>query len=438
MSAPRLGQRAGGGLRPRSFRAAQWRTLLLIMCCYLFFYTGRQNFGFAARGMQEELRLSASALGLFNAALLAGYGVGQAINGNLSDIFGARRMVAIGAYLSVALNWAVSYAAGFPAALILWCANGVAQSAAWPAMNRVLSNWWPRRERGKTIGLYLLAAGFSSVLTFALCIAVAARFTWRWIFRLPALPLLAGGAIYAIFSRNRPEDDGFAPLSCETKGEASAPAAESSAERYSQVLRNRPFQLACLSIGCESIARYGLINWAPVHFLGPHWKDNAAGVWITLALPVGMAAGALTSGLAADRWFPERRSRLVLFFLGLAALGSLLLARVSASNLLTGIALLGATGFLVYGPQATYWALCPELAGRERNGTATGLMDAAAYGFAALGQVVIGWSIDLTHATSSAFYVIAAACLLGALAMVPVRKPVARTSRSARANTGEN
>ena len=71
------------------------------MFCYLFFYTGRQNFGFAARGMQEELRLSASALGWFNAALLLGYGVGQAINGNLSDIFGARRMVAIGAYLSV-------------------------------------------------------------------------------------------------------------------------------------------------------------------------------------------------------------------------------------------------------------------------------------------------------------------------------------------------
>jgi MFS transporter, OPA family, glycerol-3-phosphate transporter len=208
-------------MRVCSFRASQWRTLFLVMFCYLFFYTGRQNFGFAARGMQEELRVSASALGWFNAALLLGYGVGQAINGNLSDIFGARRMVAIGAYLSVALNWTVSYAAGFPAALVLWCANGVAQSAAWPAMNRVLSNWWPRRERGKAIGLYLLAAGFSSVLTFALCIAVAAHFTWRWIFRLPVLPLVAGGAVYAIFSRNRPET--MASLHCLTKQKAKQP-----------------------------------------------------------------------------------------------------------------------------------------------------------------------------------------------------------------------
>lgn len=190
--------------------------------------------------------------------------------------------------------------------------------------------------------------------------------------------------------------------------------------------------MACLSIGCESIARYGLINWAPIHFLGPHWKDNAAGIWITLALPVGMAAGALVSGLAADRWFPERRSRLVLIFLGLASVGSLLLARASTSNPVAGIALLGATGFLVYGPQATYWALCPELVGRERNGTATGLMDAAAYGFAALGQIAIGWSIDLTRSTASAFYVIAVACLLGALVMLPIRNPVAQSSWSVR------
>ena len=404
----------------RSFRAAQWRTLFLIMFCYLFFYTGRQNFGFAARGMQDELHLSAAALGLFNAVLLIGYGLGQAVNGNLSDICGARHMVMTGAYLSVALNWAVSFAPNFPAALLCWGMNGLAQSAAWPAMNRVLANWWPRRERGKAIGMYLLAAGFSSTLTFLLCIAIVGRLDWRWIFRLPVLPLLIGGAVYAAFSRNKPEDDGFPALPDESREHP--PSNESSLERYRHVLRNRAWQLSCLSIGCESIARYGLINWVPVHFLGPHWKDNTAGLWITLALPVGMAAGALTSGLVADHWFPERRARLVLSFLGLAAAGALALAVTPISNPGVAVVLLGILGFLVYGPQATYWALCPELVGRERCGTATGLMDAGAYGFAALGQVAIGWTIDTTHSTASAFYVIAAACLAGALVMIPVKK----------------
>ena len=36
------------------FRRAQWRMLLAAMFCYLFFYTGRQTFGFAIPGIQAE------------------------------------------------------------------------------------------------------------------------------------------------------------------------------------------------------------------------------------------------------------------------------------------------------------------------------------------------------------------------------------------------
>jgi OPA family glycerol-3-phosphate transporter-like MFS transporter len=404
----------------RDFRRAQWRTLFLIMFCYLFFYTGRQNFGFAARGMQAEMGLSATSLGFFNAALLTGYGAGQVINGNLGDIFGARRMVTIGAYLSVALNWIVSYAPGFNWALVFWGANGVVQSCAWPAMTRTIVNWWPRRERGKALGMYLLAAGCSSALTFVVCILVIRSLDWRWIFRLPVLLMLVGGAVFGIFARNSPEDDGFSSLPPESHDGSSA--VESSRERYWQVLRNRPFQLACLSIGCESIARYGLINWVPMHFLGTAWRENTAGLWITIALPFGMAAGALTAGLVADRWFPESRSRVVLYFLSLAALGALGIAVLPGGQAALGMVFLAVTGFLVYGPQATYWALCPELVGRERAGTAVGLMDASAYGFAALGQVAIGRAVDVFHNTSAAFVAIGIACVLGAFLILPVKK----------------
>ncbi len=46
------------GDEARQFRVAQWRMLLATMFCYLFFYTGRQTFGFAIPGIQEELGFS--------------------------------------------------------------------------------------------------------------------------------------------------------------------------------------------------------------------------------------------------------------------------------------------------------------------------------------------------------------------------------------------
>ncbi len=53
-----------------SFRSAQWRMLLATMFCYLFFYTGRQTFGFAIPGIREELGISLSTLGWASTCLL--------------------------------------------------------------------------------------------------------------------------------------------------------------------------------------------------------------------------------------------------------------------------------------------------------------------------------------------------------------------------------
>ena len=154
------------GQSQAGFRAAQWRILLATMFCYLFFYTGRQTFGFAIPGIQEELGLSKATLGWASAALLWSYALGQAINGNLGDRFGGRRMMSTGAVLSCGLNWVVSFGSSLWTLIVPWSLNGYAQSMGWAPGSRVLSNWWSRHERGKVYGLYVFAAGLSSVLAF--------------------------------------------------------------------------------------------------------------------------------------------------------------------------------------------------------------------------------------------------------------------------------
>lgn len=397
----------------------QWKVLLGIMACYVFFYTGRQNLGFAVAGMRGDLGYTATDIGALNAALLIGYGLGQAINGNLADLYGARSMVVWGASLSVALNWAFSSLSSAPAAIAVWFANGLAQSAASPALRRLIVDWFPQRERGKANGFHLLSAGCSSSLTFALCIWTISFLHWRWVFRLPVATILLGTALLLLLVRNKPSEAGFSPLPPDS-AEPSSPHGETSMKRYRFVLANRQFQLCCLSIGFESLARYGLLSWVPLHFLSTA-KGSAADLWVTLGLPVGMALGALSAGLFTDRWFPQRRAQVAGALMAGAALATFLLSLTPTGSPFA-FGLLAAAGFLVYAPQASYWALGPVLVGRERSGTATGLMDAAAYGFAALGQVIIGRTIDATGSTFPVFLVIAGACLLGSAVILPVRR----------------
>ncbi|MBA4150373.1 MAG: MFS transporter [Verrucomicrobia bacterium] len=396
--------------------------LLALMLCYLFFYTGRQNFGWAIKFIHEEYGLSTSQLGFISGAMLACYGIGQAINGNLGDKFGGRIMVTMGALMSVVLNWITSFGTTFMSLLIPWAANGYVQSMSWAPGSRLLSNWWGHHERGRAFGWYVFSAGFSSVMIFALSILVLQHLSWQWLFRLPVLLLAIGAIIFYFVARDRPQDLGFEPLPEDPADHAIATTGEKSVDRYLHCLKNWRFLVGCVSIGFESLARYGLLIWVPFHYLGEGWKKDPSSVWITMALPVGMAFGALSSGYISDRFFRSNRSRPIALFMALASVVSLLIYVVPADNRLAGLVLLFLAGFFVYGPQSSFWALCPDLLGRRRAATGIGLMNASAYGFAAAGEPLIGWIIQLTGQTSSVFAVLAIVCMVGAVCILPIRR----------------
>ena len=412
------------------------------MFCYLFFYTGRQTFGFAIPGIQEELGISKATLGWAATCLLWAYALGQSINGNLGDKYGGRRMMSFGAVASCGLNWAVSFGSSITTLLVPWTVNGYFQAMGWAPGSRVLSNWWSRAERGRVYGLYVFAAGMSSVLSYITSLLVIDTFDldWRWIFRLPVLLLLVGGSAYFVIVRDRPEDLGWDPPdnsdapagTSDTKtqvGDASPD--EGSRDRYVQVLSNPRFMIASIAIGFQNMARYGLLFWVPVHFLGADWK-NSGDKWVSLALPIGMALGALASGWLSDRVFRGRRWPLISLFMFLAAISALWMYFIPRSNHGLGICVLFLCGFFAYGPQSAFWALCPDLLGPKRAGTGTGIMNFFAYLFAGVGEPVIGKLIesnqiantsgDLVDNTGIAFLVVMVACLASGATSLLIRR----------------
>jgi MFS transporter, OPA family, glycerol-3-phosphate transporter len=405
------------------FRRAQWRMLLATMFCYLFYYTGRQNWGFVVRALEEDLGLDKVQLGWIGGAMLAVYGCGQFINGNLGDKFGGRMLVSLGAVTSVVCVWATSFGDSFLTLLIPWALNGYSQSLGWAPGSRLISNWWGPRERAKAFGVYMFGAAMSTVLTFALCISLLqAGLSWPWLFRLPVLLLLAAGVGYYFVARDNPEDLGFASPSPEPPPLLhTGLEEETTLDRYLATLGNWRFLVACLAMGFESMARYGLMMWVPVYYLGKDWKSDPSAAWVTLALPIGMALGALCAGQLSDRVFHSNRAKPIILMMGLAAAFSTALFFVPRDQWHLALGLLFLAGFFVYGPQASFWALCPDLLGPKRAGTGVGVMDASAYVFAAVQGPLFGLVMK-TWGDPALFVAIAAACGLCVLTILFVRR----------------
>jgi MFS transporter, OPA family, glycerol-3-phosphate transporter len=412
------------------FSRLKWRMLLATMFCYLFFYTGRQTFGFAIPGIQADLGLSKATLGAISGAMLWCYAAGQLINGNLADKFGGRRLMTLGAVLSTILNWCTSFAVGTKSLAFFWSANGLTQAMGWPSGSRVISNWWGPHERGKSFGFYTFAAGMASVVAFVTSTIVVdtLHLHWQWIFRIPVLLMLFGGITFYLLSRENPNQAGVKPPASYT-GDAdhvdpSVAQANPgrSLDRYKAVLRNPKIWSTGVAIGFQNTARYGLLIWVPVYFLGKNWAKGGGSispVWISVALPVGMAVGALTNGELSDRVFGSRRDRPIVLFM---LLGAVFATTMYLGHLGTaaGIVVLFLTGFFVYGPQSSFWALCPDIAGARLAGTATGVVDFFSYLFAGAAEPLIGRVMDHTGNTGVIFPIVAASCVLSALVALTI------------------
>jgi OPA family glycerol-3-phosphate transporter-like MFS transporter len=248
----------------------------------------------------------------------------------------------------------------------------------------------------------------------------AAQLSWQWVFRLPVLLLAVACVVFWFVARDKPEDVGLAPLE-DDRHARPGEGEESSRQRYAHVLKDWRFLLAVLSIGFESFARYGLVIWVPVHLMGPSYADRPLAVWIGVALPVGMALGALSAGFLSDKVFGSNRSHPIALFMALAMVVLFLIYVMPVEWVGLGIVLLFLAGFLVYGPHSCYWALCPDLMGRHRSGTAVGVMNFWAYMVATATGPLIGGAID-RFGTTVLFLILSASCALSALAILPVRR----------------
>ncbi|MCJ2048467.1 MFS transporter [Methylobacterium sp. J-070] len=408
----------------------KWVVLIGVSFCYLFYYLGRQTFGFAVPGIQRDLNLSKEALGWVSASMLWAYALGQSINGNLGDKYGGRKLMLAGAVLSFAANWATSFATGFIPLLVAWALNGYFQSMGFAPGSRLLSNWWGHKNRGFVYSFYVGASGFSSVLAYLVPIVVLGHLhlEWPWVFRL-CVPMMLVGALVMYFAVNeRPEDVGLegpaddkAPAE---RAEAESSAASTSRERYLAVLRNWRLYATGVSIGCQNAARYALIVWVPVHFLGPNWKAGAGGIdpiWITLALPIGMAFGASTNSWVSDIAFRSRRYLAIITYMLLAAAVALVMEVLPQGSAISVAALL-LCGFFVFGPASSFWALCPDIFGRRLAGTATGLLNFMSYACAGVGEPIIGHLMDNTGNTAVIFPIVACLCLGSAGSALIIRR----------------
>lgn len=381
---------------PKSFHLWKWRVLLVFAVFYLFLYLGRFNFWPVAPLVKEDLGLSHIELGVINALLLWGFGLGDLFHGRLAEAYGLRLWVLIGAVLTAVLNWITSFATSATTMAIPWGIAGFVNAACWAPGISMISQWWPRRDRGLALGIIGTAAGGAMLMMWWISGYVGAEFGWRAAFRYPPLIIVALGILLYLLARDRPSDVGLPEYVEEDEVSASAESVDPVRLRglgpYKELLTNPGFLLASHVKGLENVVRYGLTTWVPIYYFEEGGLSIESTILLTILLPVGYLVAPPLSGLISDRLLHSARRPMVVASCVISAVALVIIAFAPPVNVTAGAILLLIGGLAMgLSPMAT---VAVDIAGRRMSGTSSGLLDAHGYAYAGLQAIVFSVVLD--------------------------------------------
>ncbi len=411
---------------PRGLFAWQLRIFSLLWVAYASYYLCRLNFSAAQPSILKDFPDWTSAkIGVIPSVYSAVYAVGQFVNGQLAVRWGARKMMTIALGVAGLANLLFSRATSYEEMLLLWGLNGWAQSAGWSLVVGTMATWTPVSRRGFVIGLLSTCYMLGNVIAWVLAGSLAQAYGWRAVFMVPGLILLPVAVVFGLFVRNRPEDAGFATIVPDPvpsrAGQSASPAVELTAgEVLRMTLSNRVLWVLSIAFFCANAVRYAFMNWSIQYMAAFHGESIGNSAFKAVALPLIGAVGAVAAGWASDALFGGRRAPLSAVMLFALSGVCVIFAFVPRGEPTVAMALLGLSGFLIYGPDMLMsGAATVDFSHPRAAAAATGLtMSAGALG-AVFSGAGMGWVLDQAHGQwSSAFYVLAVLALIPAVMMV--------------------
>ncbi len=301
-------------------------------------YLDRQTLSVVAPVLREEFRMSNEAYGFVLSAFMLAYTVSNGISGPLLDRFGTRL-----GYAACMAWWST---ASILHALVVgpWSLTGcrfllgIGEAGNWPAGVKVVTEWFPARERAFASGIFNSGAAIGAILAPPLVTWLVLKYSWQTAFFVIGLTGYIWLAVWWFVYR----------VPAQVQQEVAARPAPPW-----RLLRTRFLGVLTLSKLFLDPVWYFYIFWFPQYLRSVHGFDLAR-IGMTAWIPfvtadLGNLAGGWLTGHLIRRAWPSstaRKTVVALFaVLMTSAIPAILISNVWVSVALISVATFGYTGY---------------------------------------------------------------------------------------------
>jgi MFS transporter, ACS family, glucarate transporter len=375
-------------------------------------YIDRAVISAAKDPIMADLGLSLTQWGWIMASFTLGYALFQTPSGYFADSRGPRFVLTAILIFWSTLTALTGFMKSFLSMLLVRFFFGVGESGAFPALSKVVFNWFPVKERGLVQGINFSGARVGAAVALPFIAFLIEWIGWRYSFVFFGVTGILFAIAWYIFFRDTPEEHKL--MGDEEKAYIKAhrqpPSALKRPISFFKILSYGRIWLAMGQYIASNFTFYFTLSW-----MYPYLKDRfdlggvEAGFYASAPLIAG-ALGNWFSGWLVDKLYtPERItfSRRLPAIIGfvLAATGMMLMLFAETpvmSIIFLSIAIFGADMTL-----SPSWSFCIDVA-RENAGAVSGTMNMAGNLGAFVTIIAFPYLLQWTGSHQVFFYVCSA------------------------------
>lgn len=312
-------------------KGMRWWIVVLVFLAAVLNYVDRQVLSVLAPTIQADLGIDdrdyANILNIF----LVAYTVAYLVSGKLVDRMGARNSTLLFVVWWSMSNIVTAWAQGMRSMSVARFSLGLGEAGIWPAASKIVSEWFPSRERALAIGFYTMGATVGATLAPYVVIPIAMYdyaggmpwvnslfghgTGWRMAFLITGILGLFWVIPWLLLYR-KPRESRFvseAELELIEEGVVENPATDEKAWSWGKVLSFKPLWLLLI----------GRLLTDPVWYFYQFWfakflstdrgvaQEDLTITWVVYAAAgVGSLAGGWFSGALIKRGVAPAKARL--------------------------------------------------------------------------------------------------------------------------------
>ncbi len=186
-------------------RGFRWWIAGLLLLASILNYLDRNTVSVLAPSIQKDLGVSDQEYAHVMSFFMIAYTIAYLCSGWVVDVLGPRFSMSLFVGWWSISNALTGLARGMTSLGVFRFMLGLGEAGGYTASPKVVSEWFPARDRGIAVGLYSVGGALGAVIAPVLVIFIAGHFGWRGVFAVTPLFGLTFVALWLWLYR-KPED----------------------------------------------------------------------------------------------------------------------------------------------------------------------------------------------------------------------------------------